>query len=205
MRIREGKKYMSPALKVILTIALIFILGYAGIIGSLWIFALLGGVATLSFFVMAFVIWLFCIFSLWGILKLKIRRVAFGSTSVALMIVLIFAGVYHNSAIAREREIRRQIEHQMQIPGVSQRLDLWAYVPFRGSRVARLTEESTLQFERMDNLPRLDGATALFPIYAAFVQAAYPHLNFDFRDGAMLGGLHQGKLCRSLLRYGASV
>ena len=40
------------------------------------------------------------------------------------------------------------------------------------SRVAVLDEEPTLRLT--DHLPRLDGATALYPVYAAFANAVYP-------------------------------
>jgi phosphate transport system substrate-binding protein len=40
------------------------------------------------------------------------------------------------------------------------------------TRIANLSGESTLKFQ--DNFPRLDGATALYPVYSAFVHAVYP-------------------------------
>jgi phosphate transport system substrate-binding protein len=47
------------------------------------------------------------------------------------------------------------------------------YKPFKtGNKVAVLPVLATLRLE--NNFPRLDGATALYPIYAAFVQAVYP-------------------------------
>jgi len=47
------------------------------------------------------------------------------------------------------------------------------YQPFKnGTKAVVLPETSTLKLE--NNLPRLDGATALYPLYAAFVQAVYP-------------------------------
>lgn len=42
----------------------------------------------------------------------------------------------------------------------------------QGSLVATLDEPSTLSLQ--DNLPILDGSTALYPMYSAFVQAVYP-------------------------------
>ncbi len=50
---------------------------------------------------------------------------------------------------------------------------LWDYSPFsENSKVAILDEDPTL--ELTENLPRLDGATALYPIYSSFVKAVYP-------------------------------
>lgn len=50
------------------------------------------------------------------------------------------------------------------------------YMPFTGSKVAQLSQEATLQKRASAAYghPRLDGATALFPVYSAFVQAVYP-------------------------------
>ncbi|GHT79745.1 hypothetical protein FACS1894130_09420 [Spirochaetia bacterium] len=52
-------------------------------------------------------------------------------------------------------------------------LDIFEYWPFRnGSKAAVLQGTSSLKLTA--NLPRIDGATALYPVYAAFVQAVYP-------------------------------
>lgn len=64
---------------------------------------------------------------------------------------------------------------QAQIPTLDDRmLMLEEYQPFSmDTKAVYLGEASTLQLAKGD-LPRLDGATALYPVYAAFVQAAYP-------------------------------
>ncbi len=50
--------------------------------------------------------------------------------------------------------------------------DISVYEPFKeGSRLAALDEPSTLVLD--EDLPRLDGAIALYPVYAAFAQAVY--------------------------------
>ncbi|MDG6896336.1 PstS family phosphate ABC transporter substrate-binding protein [Volucribacter amazonae] len=50
------------------------------------------------------------------------------------------------------------------------------YEPFNeNNKLAKLAQKSTLQLSK-ENLPRLDGSTALFPVYAAFVNATYPKL-----------------------------
>ena len=55
------------------------------------------------------------------------------------------------------------------------------YLPFDPeNKVVALEEEATVYFDWMDR-PRLDGATALYPVYAAFVQATY-HEGYDERD-----------------------
>ena len=52
-------------------------------------------------------------------------------------------------------------------------VNLYEYEPFLpDTKAVGLEEESTLQLE--GDLPRVDGATALYPLYAAFAQAVYP-------------------------------
>ena len=66
---------------------------------------------------------------------------------------------------------------------------LYDYVPNQeGTLAVRLEEESTLKFE--EPTIRMDGATALYPIYSAFVQAVYPDqvfepwdYSYDSKDG----------------------
>lgn len=54
-------------------------------------------------------------------------------------------------------------------------IDLELYLPFReDSRIAVLEEDSSLRFTLEDQLPRVDGAAAVFPVYSAFVNATYP-------------------------------
>ncbi|WP_158735605.1 substrate-binding domain-containing protein [Alteribacillus sp. YIM 98480] len=52
-------------------------------------------------------------------------------------------------------------------------VDLTTYEPFHeNTQTVKLEESSTFQIK--DNLLTLDGATALYPVYAAFVRAVYP-------------------------------
>ena len=56
------------------------------------------------------------------------------------------------------------------------------YTPFEKSEnLAHLDSKSTLKFSKDDDLPVLDGATALFPIYCSFVEAVYPK-NCNIQD-----------------------
>ena len=49
------------------------------------------------------------------------------------------------------------------------------YTPFTAdSLVQTLDEAPGLRFKDGDKLPKMDGATALYPVYAAFAQAVYP-------------------------------
>ncbi|MFJ7935117.1 PstS family phosphate ABC transporter substrate-binding protein [Sporosarcina sp. NPDC096371] len=64
-------------------------------------------------------------------------------------------------------------------------VDTSSYAPFSElSQVVTLTEPSTLKIE--DNLPIIDGATALYPVYAAFAQAVYPEKEYDQYDSEVM-------------------
>ncbi|MCD8510519.1 MAG: substrate-binding domain-containing protein [Bacillus sp. (in: Bacteria)] len=57
-------------------------------------------------------------------------------------------------------------------------VNLYSYQPFReDTKAVSLEAEATLKLE--DNLPVLDGATALYPVYAAFARAVYPEKDYD--------------------------
>ncbi len=63
-----------------------------------------------------------------------------------------------------------------------------AYEPFAENTLAvRLNEESTLKLTEK-NLPRIDGATALYPLYSAFVQAVYPEKKYSVYNSEVRGG-----------------
>lgn len=59
-------------------------------------------------------------------------------------------------------------------------VELRNYQPFiAGNKAVTLNEPSTLKFAD-EYLPKLDGARALYPVYAAFGQAVYPERDYDF-------------------------
>jgi len=66
--------------------------------------------------------------------------------------------------------------YQNSIPKVlsANGVDLTDYVPFYGAKVAALGRPASLTIEK--DFPVMDGATALYPIYAAFAQAIFPEL-----------------------------
>ena len=56
-------------------------------------------------------------------------------------------------------------------------ISLVEYEPFRENTLAKnLGEPSSLRLQ--NNLPRLEGATALYPLYAAFARAVYPEAKY---------------------------
>lgn len=60
-------------------------------------------------------------------------------------------------------------------------IDCNEYLPFvEESKIVKLDHEASLKLT--DNLPRLDGAAAVFPVYSAFVNATYPN-TVSLNDG----------------------
>lgn len=58
-------------------------------------------------------------------------------------------------------------------PSMEAEVPLWEYEPFaEGNRL--VTPDTPPQLHLTQPLPRLDGATALYPVYGAIVQATYP-------------------------------
>jgi len=65
------------------------------------------------------------------------------------------------------------------IPKFEENIRLAFYIPFNeNNRLAKLDEKS--EFKLNENLPILDGATAFYPIYAAFVEAVYPSIKYGY-------------------------
>jgi phosphate transport system substrate-binding protein len=70
--------------------------------------------------------------------------------------------------------------YKLSLAEVGEELNLTEYMPFGDwgrsdnptTKAKQLDEPSTLKLT--GNLPRLDGATALYPLYSAFVRATYP-------------------------------
>ncbi len=70
------------------------------------------------------------------------------------------------------------------------------YAPYyEETKVAELSEESTLKIN--ENIPKMDGATALYPIYSAFAKAVYPKEAID-KIAYMDNGVLTQKPCEAL-------
>ena len=69
--------------------------------------------------------------------------------------------------------------HDNNIPTIGENERIFAdYMPYgEDSKIVVLDEAPSLTLK--EELPRLDGATALYPVYAAFAQAVYPKEIFD--------------------------
>jgi phosphate transport system substrate-binding protein len=103
--------------------------------------------------------------AIWGQGKKKWFKMSFVSfISLSLISVSIF-------------EINQQRVESLKIL-TKQDVNLHEYTPNRpGTKTVILREESTFRIQ--ENLPRLDGSTALYPVYAGFVQAVDPEREYD--------------------------
>ena len=65
---------------------------------------------------------------------------------------------------------------------VAPNIDVYEYLPFEeDSKIVKI-DSKTLKFTEEDELPRIDGASAAFPVYSAFVNAVYPN-TVELYDG----------------------
>ncbi|CAG9609412.1 PstS family phosphate ABC transporter substrate-binding protein [Pseudoneobacillus rhizosphaerae] len=67
----------------------------------------------------------------------------------------------------------------------TQDVDLSEYLPFAEDTKAVSLEEASI-FKIKDNLPTLDGSTALYPVYSAFAQAVYPEKDYPLYDSEVV-------------------
>jgi len=76
-----------------------------------------------------------------------------------------------------------------QIPTMDDRLQmLWQYQPYApDTKAVQLEEVPTLKLEDSYFLPSMDGATALYPVYAAFAQAVYPEKEYSLYETHDIG------------------
>ena len=156
--------------RVLISAVCAAVLLFFGFMGAI-ITALSGGSLFYSPLIMicTVILIVFVILKIFQCIKPRLYRILFFSfAGLCVLSVGIYEGnrAYHNS-FARVNE---------------QGVDLELYKPFAdNTKAVRLEEESTLIME--DNLPRLDGATALYPLYAAFAQAVYPAGDYDIYAG----------------------
>ena len=103
---------------------------------------------------------------LWTRPLLKKLRKAF--IAVSLLTVIVWGGFYAYG------------EYDESIPVLRDRgINLGEYEPFHTkSKLARLEHPASLQIA--SELPKIDSATALYPVVAAFVEAVYPKGNYTY-------------------------
>jgi phosphate transport system substrate-binding protein len=97
----------------------------------------------------------------------------FAPVSVALALFTVLSVVLFPTALRGNWWINVTIPERRETSP-----DLSVYAPFSAdSKTAKLAAEPTLTLS--DNLPVLDGATALYPVYAAFAETTYAEDSFS--------------------------
>lgn len=108
----------------------------------------------------------------------RTRRLFHKLSAVMLGICLLTAGGY---------EINHMYHKSLEINSV-QDVDIEQYQPFQNKgTVAALGHKASFTLSATDDLPRLDGATALYPLYSAFVQAVYPEKEYTLYNSEVMG------------------
>ncbi len=110
------------------------------------------------------------VFAVWGLYKYKV-------VTVTVISILLIGGVVTSCYAGYNAYIDS-------VPTLSESSDILSrYAPDSDtSKVAVLENESS--FTLHTDIPKLDGATALYPVYSAFAKAVYPDfaLNYEYVD-----------------------
>lgn len=101
-------------------------------------------------------------------------------TSKKVTSITIFSILLVFSLIIGSFELHKYY-YQSSVKVVDTEVDLEEYAPFAvDSKVVKLDQPSSLTLKAP--LPKLDGATALYPVYSAFVRSTYPIESYDSKD-----------------------
>ena len=151
------KKALFIVLKIILTAATLFVSYYALFVTAMLLFS--SGINHIIAYIGLIVVPSLLLPLIW----LKKRK-------KFLIIWCIFASVY-GAALGTNFGI---IKYNKSITvNTSPNIVIPAYLPFEEDSKIVKTDSKTLKLT--ENLPRIDGAAALFPVYSAFVNAVYPN------------------------------
>ena len=148
-------------------ICIAFITGVAGIF-----IVLMGGIYYIGL-ILAIAIFLFLLFvlNLFEFFRTNKRKVVF--------FIIAFLGIGLTSIFPIYEAYKNQLET------VDSEVNIYEYMPFAENRkIAALHETATLELN--DNLPKIDGATALYPLYSAIVQAIYPEKEYDLYNSEVM-------------------
>lgn len=152
----ENKEIVIMVIKVALTLAVILATAYFGIVGIMILTS--EGVNSFLSGISAFVILSLFLPLIW----LKKRKKFFLIWLIPAVIYFIALGVNYGMV---------KYDESITI-NTSPNINVHEYLPFEEDSKIVKTRSETLQFT--DNLPKIDGAAALFPVYSAFVNATYP-------------------------------
>ncbi|WP_258000414.1 PstS family phosphate ABC transporter substrate-binding protein [Bacillus sp. Marseille-P3661] len=159
---------MEPGLgfKLVMSIILIACLSFLGFFGAIFT-SLMGGVKFYTPLVILVTIAIIIALILKIFNLIKSRLLAIGVVSFFSLCFVVIIGYEMYQSYYDSLDILK-----------NQEVDLYEYRPFaKDSKVVSLEEPSALKIK--NHLPKIDGATALYPLYAAFAQATYPEKEYD--------------------------
>ena len=150
------KEILIIAIKAVLTIGVIFVSVYTCVLSGL----ILGSVGINP--VISFI-------SILVVPSLFLPLIWLRNRKKFIVIWLIAAGIYFLALGINYR----MVEYDKNITiNTAPNINVHEYLPFREDSKIVKYDSKTLKLT--ENLPRIDGAAALFPVYSAFVNATYP-------------------------------
>ncbi|MVP00569.1 PstS family phosphate ABC transporter substrate-binding protein [Paenibacillus lutrae] len=169
---------MTTIDRIFISIFVIVIVAIGGFMAMF--FAALSGMGTFYLIFIVAAIALFIALALLRIFTvLTTRQFNLTLASGAAVCGLVLAGYEINKAYLGSITMKEQ------------EVDLNAYKPFmKSTKAVALEEPSSFKLEK--DLPRLDGATALYPLYAAIAQAVYPQADYDISNSAVMSSKTDG-------------
>lgn len=160
------KNSKSTLIKVILTIILLFIGAYVGVIGILFIALSKYYNNIFSYLILLFT-FIFTLILIWRYGKKKL--IAFLGIITALVII--------SGSMAGYEKYQDSLKIN-----VTPNINVYEYLPFKeDSKIYNLETDFKLSTET-DSLPILDGAAAVFPVYSSFINSVYPE-TIELYDG----------------------
>ncbi len=160
----ENKEILIMVVKIALTIAVLIATAYFGIVGVMILTS--EGIHPVLTGISAFVILSLFLPLVW----LKKRRKFFFIWLIPAVIYFISLGINYGMV---------QYDKSITI-NTSPNINVREYLPFEEESKIVKYDSKTLKLT--ENLPKIDGAAALFPVYSAFVNAVYPETT-ELYDG----------------------
>lgn len=107
---------------------------------------------------------------LFNVVKTSKRKKAFWTIASVAFIISIIPPGFHL--------------YEANISTVSAEVDIYQYEPYANNALATLNIKPTIQLQ--EPLPVIDGATALYPYYAALAEAIYPEKKYNPYDSEVM-------------------
>ncbi|RQW75893.1 hypothetical protein EBB45_04565 [Lysinibacillus composti] len=162
------KTYIIPIIYSILILVVLCFFTFF----LLFFFTLFGQIHYISLIItIAILIYALLLAKVFQFLNTKKRKKAFGVVAIVAILLASILPIYHTL--------------DAKIPTVEAEVSIYDYIPYtHDSKVVTLDEKSTLQLS--GTLPKIDGATALYPLYSAIVQATYPEKQYEPYDSEIM-------------------